>query len=58
MIKFHKYKDRELALMMDNHKYSITRLKDGKQAFVNRKTKKYMSYEYVFWNNKENLAVY
>lgn len=58
MIKFHKYKDRELALMMDNHKYSITRLKDGKQAFVNRKTKKYMSYEYVVWNNKENLAVY
>ena len=58
MIKFHKYKDRELALMMDNHKYSITRLKDGKQAFVNRKTKKYMTYEYVVWNNKENLAVY
>ncbi len=58
MIKFHKYKDRELALMMDNYKYSITRLKDGKQSFVNRKTKKYISYEYVVWNNKENLAVY
>ena len=57
MTKFHKYKDRELALMMDNHKYSITRLKDGKQAFANRKTKQYMTYEYVVWNNKENCPI-
>ena len=48
MIKFHKYKDRELALMMDNHKYSITRLKDGKQSFVNRKTKKYIILKPIF----------